>query len=78
MSLNGLCPTRIEADRVISTFSFDPASSQAHRIPIEGDLLEGGLRSNGMPLEGFADPVTRDGTRFRSNIPISKLIKCVT
>ena len=24
MSPNGLCPTRLEADRVISTFSFDP------------------------------------------------------
>ena len=36
MSLSGLRPTCIEADRVISTFSFDPASSRAHRIPIEG------------------------------------------
>ena len=24
MSPNGLCPTHLEADRVISTFSFDP------------------------------------------------------
>ena len=31
-----------------------------------------------MPPEGFADPVTRDGTRFRSNIPVSELIKRVT
>ena len=28
-----------------------------------------------MPLEGFSDPVTSDGTGFRSNIPVSKLIK---
>ena len=40
--------------------------------------MEGGLRSNGMPPEGFADPVTSDRTEFRSNIPISELIKRVT
>ena len=78
MSLNGLCPTRIKANRVISTFLFNPASSRAHRIPIEGNLLEGGLRNNRMPPEGFADPVTSDGTKFCSNIPISELIKRIT
>jgi len=78
MSLSGLRPTRIEANRVISTFSFDPASSHAHRIPIEGNLLEGGLRNNRMPPEGFADPITSDGTGFCSNIPVSELIKRVT
>ena len=31
-----------------------------------------------MPPEGFADPVTSDGTGFCSNIPISELIKNVT
>ena len=31
-----------------------------------------------MPPEGFADPITSDGTGFRSNIPVSKLIKHVT
>ena len=31
-----------------------------------------------MPPEGFANPITSDGTRFRSNIPDSELIKCVT
>ena len=41
-------------------------------------MLEGGLRSNGMPPEGFADPVMSDGTRFCSNIPVSELIKHVT
>ena len=40
--------------------------------------MEGGLRRNGMPPEGFADPVMSDGTGFRSNIPISELIKHVT
>ena len=31
-----------------------------------------------MPPEGFADPVTSDGTRFHSNIPVRELIKRVT
>ena len=39
MSLSGLHPTSIEADRVISNFSFDLAFSQAHRIPIEGEFV---------------------------------------
>ena len=26
-----------------------------------------------MPHEGFADPVTSDGTRFHSNMPVSEL-----
>ena len=46
--------------------------------PLRGNLLEGRSRSNGMPPEGFADPVMSDGTRFHLNIPISELIKCVT
>ena len=40
--------------------------------------MEGGLRNKGMPPEGFADPVTSDGTRFHSNILVSELIKRVT
>ena len=40
--------------------------------------MEGGLRSNGMPHEGFVDPVTSDGTRFRSNMPVSELTERVT
>ena len=40
--------------------------------------MEGGLRSNGMPHEGFADLVMNDGTGFRSNMPISELAECVT
>ena len=31
-----------------------------------------------MPPEGFTDPIMSDGTGFRSNIPISELIKRVT
>ena len=31
-----------------------------------------------MPPEGFANPVTSDKTGFRSNIPVSELIKRVT
>ena len=40
--------------------------------------MEGGLRNNGMPPEGFTDPITSDGTRFHSNKPVSELIKRVT
>ena len=35
-----------------------------------------GLRPN--RIEGFADPITSDGTGFHLNIPISELIKHVT
>ena len=31
-----------------------------------------------MPHEGFADPVTSDGTGFHSNLPISELTEHVT
>ena len=31
-----------------------------------------------MPPEGFANPVTSNGTGFRWNIPVSELIKRVT
>ena len=40
--------------------------------------MEGGLRNNGMPPEGFANPVTSDGTKFCSNTPVSQLIERVT
>jgi len=39
--------------------------------PSRGDLLEGGLRSNRMPHEGFADPITSNETGFRLNMPVS-------
>ena len=41
-------------------------------------MLEGMLRSNGMPHEGFADPVTSDRTGFCSNMPVSELTERVT
>ena len=31
-----------------------------------------------MPHEGYADPVTNDGPRFRSNAPVSELTEHVT
>ena len=40
--------------------------------------MEGVPRSSETPPEGFADPVMSDGTGFRSNIPVSELIKRVT
>ena len=40
--------------------------------------MEGKLRSNGMPPEGFADPIMSDRTGFHSNITVSELIKHVT
>ena len=40
--------------------------------------MEGRSRSNGKPPGGFADPVTSDRIGFRSNIPVSELMKRVT
>ena len=31
-----------------------------------------------MPHEGYADPVTNDGPRFHSNVPISELTERIT
>ena len=31
-----------------------------------------------MPHEGYADPITNDGPRFHSNMPVSKLTERVT
>ena len=31
-----------------------------------------------MPPEGFVDPITSDGAKFRSNTPVSELIERVT
>ena len=41
-------------------------------------LPGGGLRSSGMPHEGYADPVTNDGPRFHLNIPVSELTERIT
>ena len=43
-----------------------------------GHLPGGGLRSNGMPYEGYANPVTNDRPRFCSNVPVSELTECDT
>ena len=40
--------------------------------------MESGLRSNGIPPGGFADPVISDGTGFRSDMPVSELTEHVT
>ena len=90
MSPSCLCPTHSEANRVISTFLFDPnlkpSPQNLHREeasgppkPIErlGHLLGGGLRSSGMPHEGYADPIMNDGPRFHSNIIFIELTKRV-
>ena len=65
------------------TRSSQPSSSiqplaEPIESPLRGNLLEGGLRINGMPSKGFSDPVTSDETGFYSNIPVSELIKHVT
>ena len=31
-----------------------------------------------MPHEGFADPITSDGTRFHSSMPVSELTEHIT
>ena len=31
-----------------------------------------------MPHEGYADPVTKDGSGFHSNVPVSELTERVT
>ena len=71
MSPSDLFLTRSEADRVISTFSFDPnlklSPQNLHRgeatrppEPIEQlkHLSGGWLRSSGMPHEGSTDPIS--------------------
>ena len=31
-----------------------------------------------MPHECYADPITNDGPKFHSNMPVSKLTECIT
>ena len=87
MSPSGLCLTHSEADRVISTFLFDPnlkpspqnlhqgeASGPPGSVSRMTQALSGcGLRSSGMPHEGYADPVMNDGPRFHSDMLVSDL-----
>ena len=75
MSPSGLHSTRLEVDRVISTFSFVLASSRAHRIPIEGESIGRWVKER---RNATSDLVMSDGTRFHSNTPVSELIKHVT
>ena len=70
-----------EADRVISTFSFDPnlepSPQNLHRGEASGPpkSISGmiRLRSSGMPHEGYADPVMSGGPRFHLDVPVSEL-----
>ena len=41
-------------------------------------LPGGGLRSSGVPHEGFADPVLNDRPGFHSDMPVSELAECDT
>ena len=56
MSLSGLRPTRIDADRVISTFLFDLAASRAHRIPIEGESVGRRVKEQRNATRGLCRP----------------------
>jgi len=79
MSLNGFCPTRIKANRVIATFLFNPASSRAHRNPIEGESIGRRAKEQWNATRGLCRPcheANRIG--FRLNVPVSELIKHVT
>ena len=92
MSPNSPCPVYSEADKVISTFLFDPnlepcpqnlhrgeASGPPRSVSRTTQALSGcGLRSSGMPHEGYANPITNDGPSFHSNMPVSELTACVT
>ena len=40
--------------------------------------MEGRSRSNETPPESFVDPIAKQRIGFRSNIPVSELIKHVT
>ena len=79
MSLSGLCPTRIKARRVISTFLFNPASSRAHRNPIEGESIGRQAKEQRNATQGLCRPCREaNRIRFHPNIPVSELIKHVT
>ena len=87
MSPSSPCLVYPKADRVISTFSFNPkplpnpqnlhrgeASGPPESVSRMAQASTGGrLRSSGMSHEGYADPVTNDGPRFHSIIPVNEL-----
>ena len=43
-----------------------------------GHLLGGGLRSSGVPHEGYANPIMNDRPVFHSDMPVSELTERVT
>ena len=83
MSPSSLLPTYLEADRVISTFSFDPdlesCPHNLHRGEAIGPpesisrMARASTRRSGVPHEGYADPIINDGCGFHSDMPISEL-----
>ena len=90
MSPSGLCLTPLEADRVISTFSFDPNLEPCPQNLHQGEAngppesvsrmirASVGRWSSGMPHEGYANPITNDGPKFYLDIPVSELTERVT
>ena len=53
--------------------------SGLHQIHSESPSShQGGLRSSGIPHEGYANPVMNNRPRFHSNMPVSELTKRVT
>ena len=92
MSPSSPRPIYSEADMVISTFSFypnlEPRPQNLYRGEASGpprsvsgmtqESTETRVKSSGMPHEGSTDPVTNDGPRFYSNVPVNKLTEHVT
>ena len=92
MSPSGPRSIRSEANRVISTVSFDPDlepcpqnlhRGEASRPPesvyrMARASIGRRVRSSGMPHEGYADPIMNDGPGFHSNMPVSELTERVT
>ena len=92
MSPSGPRPICSEADMVISTFSFDldlepcpqnlyqgeAVGHQSQSLKWLKHLPGSGLRSSGMPHEGYADPVMNNGPGFHSDVPVSELTERVT
>ena len=92
MSPNGLRPTRLEADRVISTFSFDsnlePSQQNLHQGEVSRppESLSRATRASARrrvkeqwnATWELYRPITNDGLGFHSNMPISELTERVT
>ena len=78
MSLSGLCPTRIKADRVISTFSFNLASSRAHRIPIEGESVGRRVKEQQNATRGLCQPCHKQWDRIPFEHPYYRAHQAIT